>query len=82
MGLFTPKSREEQKDCIKCGGVVMKERTSSAGIMYFYLRGTLDENNQVCIYVQDTYKYLPDKYYERVCKDFSKKESDKNVVYM
>jgi hypothetical protein len=72
----------DKKDCIKYGGVVMKERTSSAGIMYFYLRGTLDENNQVCIYVQDTYKYLPDKYYERVCKDFSKKESDKNVVYM
>lgn len=34
----------DKKDCIKYGGVVMKEIISSAGIMYFYLRGTLDEN--------------------------------------
>lgn len=39
----------DKNDSIKYGGIVMKERTSSAGIMYFYLRGTLNENNQVSI---------------------------------
>ena len=60
----------------------MKERISTAGMLYFYLRGTLNGNNQVYIYVQDTYKCLPEAFYEYVFKDFIDEDRNKNVVYM
>ena len=58
----------------------MNEGTSSSGMLYFYFRGTLEENNQVCIHVQDTYKCLPEAFYKCVHRDFVTEGNNENVV--
>ena len=59
----------------------MGRNISSAGIMYFYLRGVLGENNQISIYVQDTYKSLPNVFYKNV-SSVSLEDSDESVVHV
>lgn len=60
----------------------MGRYVSSAGIMYFYLRGILGENNQISIYVQDTYKCLPDAFYKNVSFASSEEDEGENVVHV
>ena len=50
--------------------------------MYFYLRGVLGENNQISIYVQDTYKCLPDAFYKNVSFVSSEEDDGENVVHV
>ena len=54
----------------------------SAGIMYFYLRGVLEENNQISIYVQDTYKCLPDAFYKNVSFASLEEDDGENVIHV
>ena len=60
----------------------MRRYVLSAGIMYFYLRGVLEENNQISIYVQDTYKCLPDAFYKNVSFASLEEDDGENVVHV
>ena len=60
----------------------MKEKIISAGIMYFYLRGIMNDAGQISIYTQDTYKCLPEVFYERVFTTFFDEDDDRNVIHM
>ena len=55
---------------------------SSAGIMYFYLRGVLEEDNQISIYVQDSYKCLPDAFYKNISFASLEEDSGENVIHV
>ena len=55
---------------------------SSAGIMYFYLRGVLEEDNQISIYVQDSYKCLPDAFYKNVSFASLEEDDGENVIHV
>ncbi len=60
----------------------MGRSVSSAGIMYFYLRGVLGENNQISIYAQVTYKCLPDAFYKNVSFASLEEDDGQNVVHV
>lgn len=59
----------------------MQSKTISAGLVYFYLCGVL-KDDQIALEVVDSYRNLPEGFYEKVCCHLYEKEDIRDIVHI
>ena len=59
----------------------MQNKVASAGLVYFYLYGVL-KDDQIALEVLDSYRSLPEGFYEKVCYHLYEKEDMPDVVHI